>query len=86
MDTTAGVHLRIMVKRDASPLRLSPVDILAHVMLGLIWPHSTMHSYEVRKTLSVLSRFARALVSCLRPPECTTELTFKRNVVFRRGP
>jgi hypothetical protein len=36
MDTTAGVHLRIMVKSDASPLRLSPVDILAHFMLGLI--------------------------------------------------
>jgi hypothetical protein len=36
MDTTAGVHSQIMVKSDASPLRLSPVDILAHVMLGLI--------------------------------------------------
>jgi hypothetical protein len=36
MDTTAGVHLQIMVKSDASPLRLAPADILAHVMLGLI--------------------------------------------------
>jgi hypothetical protein len=36
MDTPAGVHLQIMVKSDASPLHLSPVDILAHVMLGLI--------------------------------------------------
>jgi hypothetical protein len=36
MDTTAGVHLQIMVKSDASALRLSPVGILAHVMLGLI--------------------------------------------------
>jgi hypothetical protein len=36
MDTTAGVHVQIMVKSDAAPLRLSPVDILAHVMLGLI--------------------------------------------------
>jgi hypothetical protein len=35
MDTTAGVRWQIMVKSDASPLR-SPVDILAHVMLGLI--------------------------------------------------
>ena len=49
MDTTAGVHLQIMVKSDASPLRLSPVDILAHVMLGLIWPHSTMHSYKFER-------------------------------------
>ena len=28
---------KIMVKSDASPPRLSPVDILAQVMLGLIW-------------------------------------------------
>ena len=85
MDTTAGVHLQIMVKSDASPLRLSPVDILAHHARADLTAFDNAF-VQVRKTLSVLSRFARALVSCLRPPECMTALTLKRNVVFRRGP
>ena len=66
MDTNAGVHSQIMVKRATCllPLRLSPVDILAHVMLGLISTAFDNAFVQVRKTFSVLSRFAHPLVSC----------------------
>jgi hypothetical protein len=54
VDTTAGVHLQIMLKSDASPLRLSPVNILAHVTLGLIWTAFDNAFVRIRKTLCVL--------------------------------
>jgi len=78
--------LQIMVKSDASPLRF-----VASRHPGACHARADLASFDnafvqVRKTLSMLSRFARALVFYLRPPECMTALTFKRNVVFRRGP
>jgi hypothetical protein len=51
VDTTAGVHLQIMLKNDASPLRLY---ILAHVMLGLIRTAFDDAFVRIRKTPCVL--------------------------------